>query len=127
MFFHKCNYTTFNLRPLCLRQVFKWHKNGYPTPKYIFLDEPTSNLDIGQELRFLNFIKNEVKRGLGAAIIFHDLNLAAHFSDKILLLSRGYVLDFGPPEEILTPSLIYKAYGLKVKVQKKPFRLSYLH
>ena len=104
-----------------------WDKNGYPTPKYIFLDEPTSNLDIGQELRFLNFIKNEVKRGLGAAIIFHDLNLAAHFSDKILLLSRGYVLDFGRPEEILTPSLIYKAYGLKVKVQKKPFRLSYLH
>jgi len=75
----------------------------------------------------LNFIKNEVKRGLGAAIIFHDLNLAAHFSDKILLLSRGNVLDFGPPKEILTPSLIQKAYGLRVKVQKKPFRLSYLH
>ena len=48
--------------------------------------------------------ENEVKRGLAAAIVFHDLNLAAHFSDKILLLSRGNVLDFGPPKEILTPS-----------------------
>ena len=102
-----------------------WQRTDYIKSKYIFLDEPTSNLDIGQELSFLNFIKGEVDRGLGAVIIFHDLNLAAHFSDKILVLSEGKILDFGVPYEILTPSLVQKAYGLKVSVTKRPFRLSY--
>jgi len=52
-------------------------------PSFMFLDEPTSNLDLYHELKLLKILKNESKKGKGILLIIHNLNLAFKFSDKI--------------------------------------------
>ena len=100
-----------------------WEMSHYETSKYIFLDEPTSNLDLKQEVKILDITKNEVKKGLGAMVIFHDLNLTAHYADKVLMLSKGKIAAMGNPSDIFTSDTLEAVYGLKVKVLKKPFRI----
>jgi iron complex transport system ATP-binding protein len=52
--------------------------------------------------------------------VFHDLNLAAEYCDKILVLDGGGVESFGSPENVLTSDMILKVYGVKVPVERNP-------
>ena len=59
-----------------------WNDNLQNDPSFMFLDEPTSNLDLYHELKLLKILKNESKKGKGILLIIHNLNLAFKFSDK---------------------------------------------
>jgi len=100
-------------------------------PRVLLLDEPTAHLDIAHQLRVLDLLRklNREKK-LSIIIVLHDLNLAAQYCEKILLLSDGHIHKFGLPEEVLTYQIIEEVYKSTVVVEKnpitqKPFVMAY--
>lgn len=78
----------------------------------IFLDEPTSNLDVGRQIEILDLIKQlqEEKQMIVIAAL-HDLNLAAHYCDKLVLIDKGKLFAIGKPTEVIKSEIIQKVYG----------------
>lgn len=100
-----------------------WQSTEYEKPRYILLDEPTSSLDLGMEIKILEMLKKEAKKGLGIMIIFHDLNLTSHFSDKVAILSNGKILESGIPSKVFKPILIDEVFRIKTSITKNPLRI----
>ncbi len=87
----------------------------------IFLDEPTAHLDINNQVEVLHLVKREItENGKTGLVVLHDLNLAAEFCDKLLMLNDGKVFDFGVPDEVITAENVQKVYGTAVLVKKHP-------
>lgn len=82
-------------------------------PQAILLDEPTSNLDVKHQLR-ISHLLHDLSRdeNLLVIVVSHDLNLAAKYSDNIILMSEGSVYAVGSPKDVLTPENIKKVYGV---------------
>ena len=89
-------------------------------PRILLLDEPTANLDVLHQLKVLGLVRQLVDDGLTAVAAIHDLNMAARFCDRLVLLQEGRVLAEGAPEEVLTPKLIAQAFGVKAAVYQDP-------
>ncbi len=89
-------------------------------PRILLLDEPTSNLDILHQLTILGLVRKLVEEGLTAIAAIHDLNLAARYFDRLVLISEGRVLTEGRPEEVLTPETIESAFGVRAAVYREP-------
>ncbi len=89
-------------------------------PRILLLDEPTSNLDVLHQLKVLGLVRQLVDDGLTSVAAIHDLNMAARFCDRLVLLQEGRVLTEGTPEEVLTPKLIAQAFGVKAAVYRDP-------
>ena len=89
----------------------------------MLLDEPTSNLDISHQTKVMSLIKkiHDQKSNDGATILaIHDLNIAAQFSDRVILFSEGIVAVDGTPEEVLTKNNIEAIYGSEVSIIPHP-------
>ena len=89
----------------------------------MLLDEPTSNLDISHQRKVMKIIRriHEQKSGFGATVLaIHDLNIAAQFSDRILLFSNGSIAADGTPKEVLTKNNIESIYGSEVTIITHP-------
>ena len=90
-------------------------------PKLLLLDEPTVYLDINHSIDFFDLIKKmNRERGLTVVAVSHDINLAADYADRIVLLSRGRIFRRGVPGEVLTAENIEAVYGRKVLVDENP-------
>ena len=90
-------------------------------PELLLLDEPTNHLDIGHQLSILNLIKGLSRQaGMTVVAVFHDLNLAAEFCDRLVLLDHGRVAGAGTPAEVLTAEMIQNIYGARVFVGRNP-------
>lgn len=89
-------------------------------PRVLLLDEPTSNLDIFHQIKVLDLVRQLVDDGLTAVAAIHDLNMAARYCDRLVLLSEGRVLADGPPESVLSPEVIESAFGVKSAVYRDP-------
>ena len=90
-------------------------------PKILLLDEPTNHLDISHQLGTLDLIKNlNHQRDMTVISVFHDLNLAAEYCDKLLVLADGKVAAFGAVQDVLTAEMILKVYGAKVRTEQNP-------
>jgi len=75
-------------------------------PRLLVLDEPTASLDVRHEMELFELVRALVEReGLAAVVVTHDVNLAARFADRIVLLSDGVVAAAGSPEEVLRPDV----------------------
>jgi iron complex transport system ATP-binding protein len=86
-------------------------------PDLLLLDEPTSNLDIRHQLEVMYTIKSIVrKKGLSAIMAIHDLNLAARYADRIVLMNGGSIFAAGKPSSVLTPENIKHVYGVEAEV-----------
>jgi iron complex transport system ATP-binding protein len=70
-------------------------------PSLLLLDEPTASLDVRHEMEILELIRELVDHGLSAMVITHQLNLAARFADRIVLLNEGRVVADGAPGDVL--------------------------
>lgn len=90
-------------------------------PQVLLLDEPTSHLDIGHQLSILDLIAR-LNRETGMTIIavFHELNLAAEYCQRLLVLDRGRVAAVGTPTEVLTAETILAVFGVAVRVDRNP-------
>ena len=90
-------------------------------PKILLLDELTVHLDISSQFEILNLVKNLSKQKERIVIsVFHDLNLAAQYSDKLILLNNGKIISMGLPDEVLTPENIQKTYHTDVIIKRHP-------
>ncbi|MYH41950.1 MAG: ABC transporter ATP-binding protein [Chloroflexi bacterium] len=89
-------------------------------PRILLLDEPTSNLDVLHQLTVLGLVRTLVDGGLTAIAAIHDLNLAARYCDRLVLLSNGRVLTEGRPDEVLEPETIESAFGVRSAVYRDP-------
>lgn len=88
-------------------------------PKVVLLDEPTSNLDIRYQLEVLGILKFLAReKKMTVLMVLHDLNLAARFSQKMVLLHRGRIFAAGGPQVVLTPENIRAVYDVEALVRK---------
>jgi ABC-type cobalamin/Fe3+-siderophores transport systems, ATPase components len=86
----------------------------------MLLDEPTASLDINHQIRTLELVKSLVEDGKTVMAPIHDLNLAAHYCDRLLLLAEGKRTALGPPNEVLTESNLESAFGTDAVVTNNP-------
>jgi iron complex transport system ATP-binding protein len=85
--------------------------------KVLLLDEPTNNLDVKYQLQILSLLRELAKNeGLAVLMSGHDVNLAAEFSDRLVMLSEGKKVADGPPMQILQAELLEKVYGIAMEV-----------
>ncbi|MFA5271410.1 MAG: ABC transporter ATP-binding protein [Candidatus Omnitrophota bacterium] len=90
-------------------------------PMLLFLDEPTSHLDIGHQVKILDLLADlNRKNNLTVVMVLHDLNLASEYCKKIVFLSNGEVFKEGSPQEVLTYQNIESLYNTVVVVNKNP-------
>jgi iron complex transport system ATP-binding protein len=87
----------------------------------LLLDEPTANLDLAHQATLLQLVRARCDRkGAAAVIVTHDINLAAEFADRVLLLLGGRTLAAGLPQEVLTPELLREVFEIRVLVDAHP-------
>ncbi|MCL2149533.1 MAG: ABC transporter ATP-binding protein [Dehalococcoidia bacterium] len=77
----------------------------------ILLDEPTANLDIGRQIEVLELMRELCEQGATIGMVLHDLNLAARYCDRLLLLHGGQAVAYGTPAEVVTQKNIRAVYG----------------
>ncbi len=88
--------------------------------KLLFLDEPLNNLDVKHQYKALETIKKFTRKTNSAVVVLHDLNLAAQYADKILLMKSGKVAAYGTPEEVFTAENISNAYNFPCTICEHP-------
>ncbi|MCK5148116.1 ABC transporter ATP-binding protein [bacterium] len=90
-------------------------------PEILVLDEPTTHLDIAHQVNLLDLLRRLNKeQGLTIITVLHDLNLAAEYCDRLILLNKGNLFVEGRPEEVLSYETIEAVYETLVVVGKNP-------
>jgi len=90
-------------------------------PILLFLDEPTSHLDIGHQIQILDLLKKlNQQHNLTIVMVLHDLNLASEYCNRIVLVNEGRVFKEGAPQEVLTYQNIEAVYKTVVVVNRNP-------
>lgn len=87
-------------------------------PRVLLLDEPTSSLDLQRQLELLQLVRSLAEvRSMTVLIALHDLNLAARFVDRLVVLHQGRSFVDGPPCEVLTEMMLRHVYGVEARVE----------
>lgn len=90
-------------------------------PEWLFLDEPTAHLDIAHQVEILGLLgRLNRERRLTLVAVLHELNLAAEFGHKIILMNHGRIHKMGTPEEVLDRATVESVYATRVSVGKNP-------
>lgn len=89
-------------------------------PGLLLLDEPTQALDLHQAASVMDVLARQAAAGMRVVAVMHDLNLAALFCDRLILLQDGKPVADGSPADILTPERVSAAYGDKIEVLRHP-------
>ena len=88
-------------------------------PRIMLLDEPTASLDLAHQVRVMDLMERlKQERGITVVMVSHDVNLAAMYGDRLLLLKEGRIVSMGLPEDVLTYKTLEEAYGCKLLVDK---------
>lgn len=82
----------------------------------LFLDEPTTGLDMVYQEEIFRFSKALAEKGKTILMVVHELNLAAKYCSRIILLGEGTVIADGKPDEVLTEAILSRAYNAPVRV-----------
>jgi iron complex transport system ATP-binding protein len=89
-------------------------------PDWLLLDEPTASLDLRYQVEIFDVLRRlNRERGLSVIVVTHDLNLAARYCPRLILLAGGRVVADGAPPEILDPALIRAHYHVNVEVGRR--------
>jgi len=90
-------------------------------PRLLLLDEPTLNLDWGYQIELVSLLKNLSRQEhFTVLMVTHELNIAAEFSDRILLLHQGKTSAWGTPEEVLNEPQLMEVFNLDLLVDRNP-------
>ncbi len=88
-------------------------------PRWLFLDEPVSSLDIKHQYQIMRLAADYAARGGGVVAVMHDLNLTAAFADRALVMRDGTRLAFGARDEVMQPELLTLAYGFPLEILER--------
>lgn len=92
-----------------------------PPARYCLLDEPAASLDLAQQIGLFELLRSLTRHlPLGVVVSVHDLNIAARYADRLLVLRAGRVLAQGRPAECLHPELLATAFGVRTRIQDHP-------
>lgn len=87
---------------------------------FLFLDEPTTYLDIHYQIELLELVKKlNVTMGLTIVMVLHDINQAMQYSDYVIVMKEGKIFGEGNPEEVINEGLLEEVYHIKAKVHKE--------
>jgi iron complex transport system ATP-binding protein len=90
-------------------------------PRVLLLDEPTASLDLAHQVNIMDLMeKLRDEQGMTIIMVAHDLNLAALYADRLLLLKQGRVLSLGKSREVLTFQTLERAFGCVLLVDESP-------
>jgi len=90
-------------------------------PRIILLDEPTASLDLAHQVRVMDLMERlRHEKKVTILMSSHDINLAALYGNRLMLLKEGHVVSIGPPAEVLTFQTLEAAYGCALLVDKSP-------
>lgn len=103
-------------RVLC--QVWKPVLMG--TPRWLLLDEPVSSLDIRHQLAILAIARDYAADGGGVIAILHDLNLAATYADRVMVMQGGRLVANGSPAEVISDDILNSVFGCSLAIGKMP-------
>lgn len=93
-------------------------------PVALLLDEPTSHLDLHHQLRIFELLRQFCRENrIGVLCALHDVNLAAEYCDRILLLRKGVVVAEGAAEAVITPAQLRDVYAVDADVAVNPHSL----
>ena len=82
-------------------------------PKIMFLDEPTTFLDVNHQIKFLESLKELIKeKNISIITVLHDINLAARFCHRIAILKNGKLLEINTPKKIMNEEIFKKAFDV---------------
>ena len=86
-------------------------------PEILFLDEPTTYLDISHQLETMSLVNNLNKEhGIGVVMVLHDLSHALEVSDRIIVMKDGKKYDEGTPLEVITPKMMMDVYDVECEI-----------
>lgn len=97
-----------------------WEPVGASGPRWLFLDEPVSSLDIRHQLVIMDLAADYARRGGGVIAVMHDLNLTAMYADRITLMSDGHVAASGTPDAVFGGETLAEVFGCPLKVGQVP-------
>jgi iron complex transport system ATP-binding protein len=87
----------------------------------LFLDEPTTYLDIGYQLEVLHLVQAlNREHGITVVMVLHDLNQAAAYADRIVCLNGGDIVADGAPGEVITPELLREVFRVDASIVRDP-------
>jgi len=84
-------------------------------PQILLADEPVAALDLAHQLEVMALLRDHCDRGGAAVVVLHDLRLAAHYCNRLQLLLQGETLACGSAREVLTQTLLQRAYGVQIR------------
>ncbi|MEO0637892.1 MAG: ABC transporter ATP-binding protein [Pseudomonadota bacterium] len=86
----------------------------------LFLDEPTNHLDISHALSTLRLVQRQTREeGKTVLVILHDLNLAAQFADRTILMKAGQITENGPVSEMFQPEIIERNFDIECSIETR--------
>ncbi|QJD79465.1 heme ABC transporter ATP-binding protein [Spirosoma rhododendri] len=86
----------------------------------LLLDEPTTGLDLLHQHQLLGIARQMARRGYTVVAVLHDLNMAAQYADRLLMLRSGRIEAIGTPTDVLTPTLIERVFNVPVQLINNP-------
>ncbi|MET9353004.1 ABC transporter ATP-binding protein [Streptomyces sp. NPDC006617] len=86
----------------------------------LLLDEPTTYLDLAHAVDVLDLVDDLHESGRTVVMVLHDLNLAARYSDNLVVMREGTILAQGHPRDVITAGLLHEAFGLRARVIDDP-------
>lgn len=89
-------------------------------PRWLFLDEPVSSLDIAHQVQIMEIAADYAKAGGGVLAIMHDLNLTATYADHVFVMKAGEKLMEGSVEDVFRAELLSEAYDFPLQVTRMP-------
>lgn len=95
-------------------------------PRALLLDEPTTFLDLKHQLSIYSLLRELSRAGLLIVAVTHDLNLAASYSDRVIVLERGRVVADSGPSAALTPERILAVFGVETTWLRSPAGRSWI-
>lgn len=88
-------------------------------PSLLLLDEPLSALDLNYQFHVMDLVKRETqRRNIITVVVVHDINIALHHADRVLMLKNGGLVANGKPEEVITPENLAEVYGVRGRIER---------
>ncbi|CAM3865219.1 putative siderophore transport system ATP-binding protein YusV [Vibrio aerogenes CECT 7868] len=88
--------------------------------EYIFLDEPTTYLDLNHQVELMKLMRSLNENGKTIITVLHDINQACRYCDHLIVMKSGQLIDQGTPEQVLSVPMLKDVFGLDAAIHRDP-------